>query len=92
MFKENLTNMTATATEYRNLQIEIKELEAQLDALKQVMIKELDLQQVDSLQAGPFTVRHSLVESRRVDTNALKQAGLYDDFSKVTHYLKFQVS
>jgi uncharacterized protein Yka (UPF0111/DUF47 family) len=33
---------TSTARAYREIQAEIKELEAQADALKQTMIKELD--------------------------------------------------
>ena len=89
MFKND---MTKTANEFRNLQAEIKELEAQADALKQAMIKELDSLQVDTLQAGPWTIRYGLVETRRVDTTALKEAGVYDDFSKLSTYLKFQVS
>ena len=35
----NITDITTTAREYRELQAQIKELEAQADTLKQIMIK-----------------------------------------------------
>jgi len=49
--------MTVTARTYREIQAEIKELEAQADALKQTMISEMDTLGVEELTAGEYTVR-----------------------------------
>jgi predicted phage-related endonuclease len=68
---ENL-QLETTAREYKELQASIKELEEQAETLKQAMIKELDRVQADRVQAGPFSIRYTLVESSRLDTKALK--------------------
>ena len=86
--------MTVTARTYREIQAEIKELEAQADALKQTMIREMDAQGVEELAAGEYTVRWSLYESSRLDTTALKKAlpDVAAQYSKRTTSTRFQVA
>ena len=86
------TDITCTAREYREIQAAIKEMEAQAETLKQVMIKEMDARQADELTAGEYTIRYTLYESSRIDTAKLKAAGLYDDYSKRTTSTRFQVA
>ena len=88
----SIIDITTTAREYREIQAAIKEMEAQADALKQAMIKEIDARQADKLTAGEFTIRYTLVESSRVDTAKLKAAGLYDSYAKSTVSTRFQVA
>ena len=60
--------------------------------MKAAMIAELDAQGADSLQAGEYTIKHSIYESRRVDTAKLKEAGLYDNYSISSTALRFQIA
>ena len=85
-------DITTTAREYRELQAQIKALEAQADTLKQTMIREMDARQTEKLAAGEYTISYTIYESARVDTAALKAAGLYDDYTKKTAATRFQVA
>ncbi|MCL2837747.1 MAG: hypothetical protein FWE04_01585 [Oscillospiraceae bacterium] len=86
--------ITITARDYRLIQAEIKELEAQADALKQSMIKEMDTRQVDELQAGEFSIKYKLVESKRLDTTRLKaeNPAVYETYAKSSVSARFQVA
>ena len=64
--------LTVTARTYREIQAEIKELEAQADALKQQMIREMDARNTEELAAGEYTIRWGLYESSRLDSAKLK--------------------
>jgi predicted phage-related endonuclease len=84
--------LTSTARDYRQILAEIKALEEQADGLKQTMIREMDSRNAEELSAGEFTIRWSLYESSRIDTAAIKAAGLYDQYSKKTVSTRFQVA
>ena len=86
--------MTVTARTYREIQAEIKELEAQADALKQKMITEMDARQVEELAVGEYTIRWNLYESNRLDTAKFKadHADLYAAYTKTTASTRFQVA
>jgi predicted phage-related endonuclease len=86
--------MTVTARTYREIQAEIKELEAQADALKQTMIREMDARQVEKLNAGEYTISYTLYESGRLDSAKLKadHADLYAAYTKRTTSTRFQVA
>ena len=86
--------LTTVATEYREIQNAIKDLTEQADALKQQMIREMDIQQAERLQAGPFEIRYTLVESSRLDGARLKadHADLYAAYVKRTTSTRFQVA
>jgi predicted phage-related endonuclease len=90
----SVIELTTVATEYRDLQAEIKALEEQADALKQTMIKEMDARQVEKLQAGNYEIRYTLVESSRLDSAKLKadHADLYTAYTKRTASTRFQVA
>ena len=90
----SIIELTGTAREYRQLQAEIKELEAQAETLKQTMIKEMDTRQVDKLQAGEFSIRYTLVESSRLDSGKLKTENpdIYEAFLKSSVSARFQVA
>jgi len=83
-----------TAKEYRELQAEIKELEAQAETLKLAMIKVMDEKQADKLQVGAFEIRYTLVESSRLDQKALKSEmpEIAAQFTKVSVSTRFQVA
>jgi len=87
-------SLSSTAREYRELQAQIKALEAEADALKQEMIREMDTQQLEELHAGEYTIRYSLYESARIDATRLKeeQPDLYSTYTKKTVSTRFQVA
>jgi len=86
--------MENTARTYRELQAEIKTLEEQADALKQIMIGEMDTKMVDKLTAGAFTIHYNLYESSRLDAARLKadHADLYQQYTKRTASVRFMVA
>ena len=90
----SIIDLTTAATEYRELQQQIKDMEDQADALKQTMIREMDARQAEKLQAGPFEIRYTLVESSRLDSAKLKadHADLYATYTKRTTSTRFQVA
>ena len=87
-------DMENTARAYREILAKIKELEAQADALKQQMIREMDARQADELTAGAHTIRYTVYESSRLDSKQLKAecSDLYAAYSKKTTSTRFSVA
>jgi predicted phage-related endonuclease len=87
-------DLTAKAREYRELQVMIKELEAEADAIKQTFIRELDARDTDTLQADIFTIRHTAYESSRIDTTAFKKEmpDVAARYTKKTQARRFSVA
>ena len=90
----SILDITTTAREHRELQAQIKEPEAQADALKQTMIKEMDARQAEILNAGEYTIRYTLVESNRFDSAKFKadNADTYAAYTKRTTSTRFLVA
>ena len=59
--------------------------------IKAEMVAEMDARKADALTAGSYTLRYIAYESSRVDTKALKAAGLYDQYSSKQTALRFSV-
>lgn len=87
----SINEMENRAREYREILAEIKALQEQADALKADLIAEMDARQTEAVAAGAFTIRYSAYESTRVDTKALKSAGLYEQYSSKQTALRFSV-
>lgn len=60
-------------------------------ANKAELIAEMDARKVDAVEAGSYTVRYIAYESSRVDTKALKAAGLYDQYSNKSTAVRFTI-
>ena len=90
----SITDIAMTAKEYRTLQAEIKDMEAQADALKQILIRECDIRQAEEIQAEDYTIRYKLVESARLDSSKLKaeHPELYQAYSKSSVSTRFTVA
>ena len=87
----SINELEAKAREYREILAEIKQLQELADAVKAEMVAEMDARKTDALTAGTFTLRYTVYESSRVDTKALKAAGLYDQYSSKQTALRFTV-
>jgi putative phage-type endonuclease len=83
------------------LKAQIKPLDDQQEALKidlKAKLEERAKKQPNKNErkifavGGPFTVTWSFIESRRLDTDAIKKAGLYDQYSKISTSDRFTVS
>lgn len=85
------TEMETKARTYRELQAEIKALQEMAEAVKAELIAEMDARKQDAVAAGAYTVRYIAYESTRVDTKALKAAGLYDQYASKQTALRFSV-
>jgi predicted phage-related endonuclease len=86
--------MEAAARTYRAIQAEIKALTEQADAFKQIMIREMDARQAESLTAGEYTIRWNCYEVSRLDIAKLKadHDDLYSAYTRNTIAIRFQVS
>ena len=82
------------ARQWRTLQADIRALEEMADSLKQQIIREMDARCVEELDAGEYTIRWTIIESKRLDTAKLKKelpdiAGRY--YERMTS-TRFQVA
>ena len=86
--------ITQKARQFRELQIFIKQLEEEAEALKADMIGELQAQGVDTLQADVFTIKLTAYKSSRVDTTALKTElpDIAARFTRTSEAYRFQVA
>ena len=87
----SINEMEGKARDYREIMAEIKALQEQADFLKAELIAEMDVRQAEAVAAGAFTIRYTAYESTRVDTKALKSAGLYEQYSSKQTALRFSV-
>ena len=89
-----IVEITSKARQFKELQIFIKQLEEEAEALKSVMIAELEAQNTDTLQADIFTIKWTAYKSNRIDTTALKNElpEIAARYSKTTEARRFQVA
>jgi len=89
-----IVEITGKAKQYRELQIYIKQLEEEAEALKAEMIAELEAQGTDTLQADVFTIKWTAYKSNRIDTTALKNElpEVAARYTKTTEAKRFQVA
>jgi predicted phage-related endonuclease len=87
-------DLTTKAKEYRELQVMIKELEAEADAIKQAFVREMEVRETDTLQADIFTIRNTSYQSSRIDTSAFKKElpDVAARYTKTTEARRFSVA
>lgn len=90
----SIMDLTARAREFKELQLMIKELEAEAEGIKQTLISELEARNADTLTADIFTVKYITVKSNRIDTTALKKElpEVAARFNKESEGKRFSVS
>lgn len=76
------------------LDAQIKALQAQADAIKEEIKKDMDADNLEEIDTGKFKVRYKLVESVRLDNKALKAdlPDVYSLYSKVSTCKRFTVA
>ena len=88
----NNLQIDAKVTQIELLEAQIKELKAVVDNYKSDLKAELDEQKVDVIDTGINKIWYEAYEKTSVDTKALKDAGLYDKFSKKSVNLMFKLT
>lgn len=89
------TNELATKIkELKELEMLIKEAEAEVEALKDEIKEEMNKAEKEEMRVGVYTVRWTNVLSNRFDTTAFKSAmpELYKNFTKQTTSRRFSIS
>lgn len=81
-----------TIDELRKLEKKAAKLKSQIDTMKDDLKKELDDRQVDSVDTGAHKVFQTCYEKRGVDTQKLKDAGLFDEYSKTSVVTRFTIN
>ena len=86
--------ITKTAREYRELQMMIKELEAEAETLKAEMIAHMEEQGASILQADILTIKWTDYTINRIDTTTLKKElpDIAARYTKTTESKRFQVA
>ena len=84
--------INAKITEIELLEAQIKELKALADARKAEIKAELDEKKVDMIDTGTYHIFYEPYTKRTVDTKALKEAGLYDKYSKESVSILFKIN
>lgn len=86
------TQIDAKVTEIQLLEAQIKELKAIADSLKGDLKAELDERKVDFVDTGINRVHYVPVAKKVVDTQALKDAGIYEQYLKDQLSTRFTIT
>ena len=91
MSKENLS---AKIKELRELQVFIKQLEEEADAVKFEIIKVMQDENTDTIQTDIFTVKYTEYQSTRIDTSAFKKEypEIAERFTKTNTARRFSIA
>jgi predicted phage-related endonuclease len=86
--------ITNAAKEYREIQIFIKQLQDEADALKATITAEMDARQTDTLQTDIFIIRYTAYQSSRLDSATLKNEhpDIAARYTKTTEARRFSVA
>jgi predicted phage-related endonuclease len=90
----NNEELKAKIREFKELQIFIKQLSEEADAIKADIISEMEAQQTDTLNVDVFTVKYTAYMNTRLDTAKFKadHSDLYSIYSKTTEARRFSVA
>ena len=84
--------LNAKVTQISLLEAQIKELKALVNSAKSDIKAELDERKVDMIDTGINRIFYEAYEKTVVDTKALKDAGLYDKYSKKQTNIMFKIT
>lgn len=78
---------------YKELQLFIKQLTEEADAIKSVITAQMDAENTDTMTVDVFTVKNTTYQSSRVDTTALKKAlpEVAERFTKTSEAKRFAI-
>lgn len=84
--------INAKVAEIRRLEAEAEKVKQQVDILKDQLKAECDARQVDGINTGLHNIIYKCYSQRRADSNKLKAAGIFEQFSKEVLNLKLSIN
>lgn len=86
--------MVNKISEIKELEQMVKEINAEIESIKDTLKTEMDRLGVEEYKTDLFTVRYKEIASTRFDSTAFKKAhaDLYGEFQKVTTSKRFTIS
>lgn len=84
--------INAKVAEIRKLEAEAEKVKKQVDKLKEELKAECDSRNVEKIETGLHNIFYKCSSQKRIDSDKLKAAGLYDQFLKEIVSLKFQIT
>ena len=81
-----------TIEQLRKIEAQAAELKAAAEAVRDSLKAELDARQEDSISTGLHNIFYKLQEKTVTDTDKLKKAGLFDQFSKKSTSILFKIT
>jgi predicted phage-related endonuclease len=89
-----MKNLIETVKKFKELQIFIKQLEEEAEAVKQEIIAEMDEQKTEVLIIDVFTIRNTTVTTNRFDSTAFKKTheDLYSQYLKENIGKRFTIN
>ena len=88
----NAQTLNQKVAEIRSLERQINMLQKQLEATKSELKNELDERMVDSIDTGAHKIFYNIYNKESVDTEKLKTANLYSQFSKKQTVIQFKIT
>ena len=82
----------AKVTEIELLEAQIKSLKAMVDSLKSDLKNELDTRSVEVIDTGINKVWYNVYTKTSVNTDKLKDDGLYEKYSKESTVIMFKIT
>ena len=76
----------------RELEQEAAAIRDELESLKDELKAELDARQQDSIKTAFYNIFYNCFSKRNVDTQKLKDAGLYDQYCKESTVTQFKIT
>ena len=94
MSANELTILNNYIMELKALEAQIKELEAECEATKDLIKEAMSLEGLDEIHTGGYKVTYRNVISNRFDSTSFKKshADLYDAFVKQTSYKRLTIN
>lgn len=94
MGTNELTIINNYINELKALEAQIKELEAECEATKDLIKEAMSLEGLDEIQTDNYKVTYRAVVSNRFDSTSFKKQheALYKEFVKTTNYMRLTIN
>ena len=86
------TQIDKIVSRINELQAEAAQIDAEIEALKDEIKHECDIRKEEVIDTKVNRIIYRPYERKQVDTTKLRKAGLYDQYSKTSIYLKLTLN
>lgn len=89
--KRQANKLNKQVEQYNALDSQIKALKEQQDAIRKAISESVEASGAEKVDTGMYVIHAHTFEKISVDTDALKRAGMYEQFSKTTSGYYFRI-